>query len=55
MHHDIVLLNTSNSTLNFLVEDVGEISECCDEITNCVMIAELSIVGRKTVQYVNLL
>jgi len=42
-HHNIAFLDAPNSALNFLVEDMGKIGECCDEVTNCVIIAELSI------------
>ena len=43
MHCNVALLDVSNSALDFFVENMSKISECHDEITNHVMIAELSI------------
>ena len=41
-HHDI-LLNASHSSFDLFVEDVSKICECCDEISNGIIIAEFSI------------
>ena len=43
MHHDIVLLDVPDSTLNLLVENMSKVGECCDKVTDCVIIAKLSI------------
>ncbi len=42
-HCNIAFLNTSDGALNFFVEDVGKIGECCDEVADCVIITGLSI------------
>ncbi len=42
VHRDISFLNASHSPLDFFVEDVSKISECCDEVANGVIITEFS-------------
>ncbi len=42
MHCDITFLNATHGPLYFLIEDVGEVGESSDEITNGVIITEFS-------------
>ena len=42
-HCNVVFLNAPNGAFDFLVEKMGKVCKCCDEVTNCIIIAELSV------------
>ena len=43
LHHYVVLLNVPDGALDLLIECMCEVSECCDIITNHVIVTKFCI------------